>query len=288
MPNPIRPEQHDEQNKGHYFFNKDWDQYESAVMKKIMDLRVPLENLRNFVVMYYVSGHGLLTEYEHIKKVKEVRETLKPFDDVYTKLLLENKAEKHEGQSKKRIHIKATMTLKNQKNRVNYGWNFGHVPGVEIGHQFRFRVELVTIGLHHQFIKGISYVNIDKKDVATSIVDSCRYENEAISSETFIHVGQGGNPKVSFNVRVEDQKLEGANLALKNSMVMRCPVRVICGRQRVNSEKSDIRYTYDELYTMTKFWEERARTGKYVFKFELKRNLGKPKLKREVVSWPTM
>uniref|UniRef100_M1DPZ5 SET domain protein n=1 Tax=Solanum tuberosum TaxID=4113 RepID=M1DPZ5_SOLTU len=179
------------------------------------------------------------------------------------------------------------MTLKNQKKWVNCGWTFGHVPGVEIGGQFRFRAELVTIGLHHQFIKGISYVNIDKKDVATSIVDSGRYENEAISSETFIYVGQDGNPKVYVNVRVEDQKLEGGNLALKNSMDMGCPVRVICGRQRVKSEKSDIRYTYDGLYTVTKYWEERASTGKYVFKFELKRNLGQPKLNHEVVPQPS-
>ncbi|KAH0687997.1 hypothetical protein KY290_017235 [Solanum tuberosum] len=285
-PNPIRPEQHDELNKGQYFFNKDWDQYESAVMKKIMHLRVPQEDLRNSAVMCGISGHELLIEYEHIQKVKEVRETLKLFDDVYTKLFLEDKAEKHEGRSKKRIHIEAAMTLKNQKKWVNCGWTFGHVPGVEIGDQFWLRAELVTIGLHHQFIKGISYVNIDKKDVATSIVDSGRYENEAISSETFIYIGQDGNPKVYVNVRVGDQKLEGGNLALKNSMDMVCPVRVICGRQRVKSEKSDIRYTCDGIYTVTKYWEERAPTGKYVFKFELKRNLGQPKLNHEVVSRP--
>ncbi|XP_055828923.1 histone-lysine N-methyltransferase, H3 lysine-9 specific SUVH5-like [Solanum dulcamara] len=247
------------------------------------DESVSQEDLRNSVVTCGVSGHGLLTEYEHIQKVKEVRETLKLFDDVYTKLL---KAEKHEGRSKRRIHIETAMTLKNQKKWVNCEWTFGHVPGVEIGDQFRFRAELVTIGLHHQFIKGISYVNIDGKDVATSIVDSGRYENETISSETFIYVGQGGNSKVFVNVRVEDQKLEGGNLALKNSMDLGYPVRVICGRQRVNGKKSDIRYIYDGLYTVTKCWEERAPTGKYVFKFELKRNLGQPKLTCKLVSQP--
>ncbi|WMV20047.1 hypothetical protein MTR67_013432 [Solanum verrucosum] len=97
LPGIIRPEQHDELNKGQYFFCKDWDEYESMVMKKQMDLRVPQQDLRNSSVMCGVSGHGLSTEYEHIHKVKIVRETLKLFDDVYTKLLREDKAEKPEG-----------------------------------------------------------------------------------------------------------------------------------------------------------------------------------------------
>ncbi|CAN4080713.1 unnamed protein product [Withania somnifera] len=251
-------------------------------MKKQIDLGVCQEELTNSDVMRGASGHGLLTEYEH----KKVRETLKLFDDLYTKLLLEDKADKNEGQSKRRIHIEAAMTLKNQKKWVNCEWTFGHVPGVEIGDHFRFRAELVTIGLHHQFIKDINYVNINGKDVAASIVDSGRDENEAISSQTFIYVGQGGNRKVSVNARVEDQKLEGGNLALKNSMDLRYPVRVICGRQRMNGEKSDIKYIYDGLYTVTKYWQERAPTGKYVFKFELKRNLGQPKITRKLVSLP--
>uniref|UniRef100_A0A1U7XUK9 YDG domain-containing protein At5g47160-like n=1 Tax=Nicotiana sylvestris TaxID=4096 RepID=A0A1U7XUK9_NICSY len=141
------------------------------------------------------------------------------------------------------------------------------------------------VGLHRQFIRGIDYVNINRKDVAISIVDSGRYANEAVSSQTFIYVGQGGNPKIS-GTRVEDQKLEGGNLALKNSMDLGYPVRVIRSRHRVKDEKSDIRYIYDGLYTVTKYWQERGPTGKFVFKFELKRNFGQPKLTRELVSQP--
>ncbi|XP_060181482.1 histone-lysine N-methyltransferase, H3 lysine-9 specific SUVH5-like isoform X2 [Lycium barbarum] len=267
-------------------FEPDWDQCESIVNKKPIHTGVSQEDSRNSAVMCGVSNHGLLTEYEHTQKVKEVRETLKLFDDLYTKLLRENKAEKHEGQSKRCLHIEAAMSLKNQKKWVNCEWNFGHVPGVKIGDQFRFRAELVMIGLHHQFIKGIDYANINGKDVATSIVDSGRYENEALSSQTFIYVGQGGNPKVYVNARMEDQKLERGNLALKNSVELGNPVRVICGRKRMNGKKSDIRYIYDGLYTVTKCWQEKGPTGKYVFKFELKRNLDQPKLTRELVSRP--
>ncbi|TMW83579.1 hypothetical protein EJD97_001300 [Solanum chilense] len=70
----------------------DWDQYEYVVMKKQMDLGVSQQDLRNSAVICDVSCHGLTTEYEHIDKVKEVRETLKRFDDVYTKLLREYKS----------------------------------------------------------------------------------------------------------------------------------------------------------------------------------------------------
>uniref|UniRef100_A0A3Q7FLM4 Uncharacterized protein n=1 Tax=Solanum lycopersicum TaxID=4081 RepID=A0A3Q7FLM4_SOLLC len=261
-------------------------EHESVVRKKQIDIGVSPEDLRNSDVFCGASGNGLLMEHENIQKVKEVKETLKLFDDEYTKLLQEDKAKKHEGRSKRRIHIEAAMNLKKQKKWVNCEWTFGHVPGVQIGDQFRFRAELVAIGLHHQFIKGINYVTIGRKNVASSVVDSSRYDNEAISSETFIYVGQGGNPMVSLNGRVEDQKLEGGNLALKNSMDLGYPVRVICGRQRLNGEKSDTRYIYDGLYTVTKCWEERASTEKYIFKFELKRNLGQPKLNRELVSRP--
>ncbi|KAJ8537141.1 hypothetical protein K7X08_035542 [Anisodus acutangulus] len=46
------------------------------------------------------------------------------------------------------------------------------------------------------------------------------------------------------------RSLKGGKLALNNSMDLGYPMRVICGRQRVNGEKSDIRYIYDGLYTV--------------------------------------
>ncbi|TMW83739.1 hypothetical protein EJD97_000829, partial [Solanum chilense] len=219
-----------------------------------------------------------ISEYEHIQKRKQVRETLKLFADEYTKLFREKKAEKQGKHSKRIINIKAAMILRNQEKWVNSEWAFGHVPGVEIGDRFRFRVELAMVGLHHKIFRGINYVNIDNKKVATSIVDSGRYENETISSDKFIYVGQGGNPRVSVNARVEDQKLERDNLALKNSMDLGYSVRVIYGRPRVDSEKTERKYIYYGLYTVTKCWQERGPTGKYVFKFELQRNPGQPKL----------
>ncbi|KAG5615229.1 hypothetical protein H5410_015053 [Solanum commersonii] len=143
------------------------------------------------------------------------------------------------------------MILRNEEKWVNFEWYFDHAPGVEIGDQFRFKVELAMVGLHHKIFRGIYYVNINRKNVATSIVDSGRYESKTISSQKFIYVGQGGNPRVSINARVEDQKYERDNFALKNSMDLGYSVSVICGRPRFNGEKTDAKYIYDGLYTVT-------------------------------------
>lgn len=81
-------------------------------------------------------------------------------------------------------------------------------------------------------------MNINRKKVAIRIVDFGRNENETISSKNFIYVGQGGNPRVYINARVEDQKLEKDNLALRNSMDLGYSVRVIYGHPSVNGEKT--------------------------------------------------
>ncbi|KAK6794218.1 hypothetical protein RDI58_007671 [Solanum bulbocastanum] len=164
-----------------------------------------------------------ISKYEHIEKRKQVRETLKLFADEYTKLLREKKAEKQGRHSKRIINIKAAMILRNQEKWVNSEWGFGHAPGVEIGDQFRFKVELAMVGLHHKIFRG-----------------------------------QGGNPRVSVNAIVEDQKIERDNLALKNSIDLGYSVRVIYGRPRVNDEKTDGKYIYYGLYTVTKCWQERG------------------------------
>ena len=63
---------------------------------------------------------------------------------------------------------------------------------------------------------------------AMSIVASGHYVNDIISSEVMIYSGRDGNPSVGRS-EPKDQKLEHGNLALKNSMEARTPVRVIRG-----------------------------------------------------------
>uniref|UniRef100_A0A3Q7GQV6 Uncharacterized protein n=1 Tax=Solanum lycopersicum TaxID=4081 RepID=A0A3Q7GQV6_SOLLC len=82
---------------------------------------------------------------------------------------------------------------------------------LKLGINFGFRAELVTIGyitisvqgrtsydwLHHQFMNGIRYVNICKN---------------MLQQPSLILDGQGRNPKVSVNARVEDKNLKGVIL----------------------------------------------------------------------------
>ncbi|KAK4385195.1 Histone-lysine N-methyltransferase, H3 lysine-9 specific SUVH5 [Sesamum angolense] len=224
----------------------------------------------------------------------KVREALKLFEEQYTKLLEERKTDaKGEGKGTKHVHLEVAERLK-----AEGVWNFaeksfGHIPGIEIGDQFRFRAELVVVGLHFQLISGIDYVKLGGKKFATSIVNSGRYENEAKAVDVLIYSGQGGNPK--FTDKAGDQKLEKGNLALMNSKEMGYPVRVIYKRQcRMASNmlgminEANYVYVYDGLYTVNQSWQERDQNGNLVFKFELHRMPGQPRPHQKKASTKTM
>ncbi|GFZ15145.1 SU(VAR)3-9 homolog 6 [Actinidia rufa] len=221
----------------------------------------------------------------------KVKEALNLFEETYTNLLKEQEAQsKGKGKVGRHCHVEAAMLLKKQKKCVNTKRVIGPVPGVEIGDRFRFRAELVVIGLHHQFQGGIDYIKKDGEIFATSIVDSGRYANVAESSNVLIYCGQGGNPTI-VNKEPQDQQLERGNLALKNSMDAGKPVRVIRGRQILEASTSEkiLTYLYDGLYSVTKCTQERGLFGKLVFMFELNRLSGQaaqPKLTREIANMP--
>ncbi|KAL0304948.1 UNVERIFIED_CONTAM: Histone-lysine N-methyltransferase, H3 lysine-9 specific SUVH6 [Sesamum angustifolium] len=224
----------------------------------------------------------------------KVREALKLFEEQYTKILEERKTDpKGEGKGTKHVHLEVAERLK-----AEGVWNFaeksfGHIPGIEIGDQFRFRAELAVVGLHFQLISGIDYVKLGGKKFATSIVNSGQYENEAKAVGVLIYSGQGGNPK--FTDKAGDQKLEKGNLALMNSKEMGYPVRVIYKRQcRMASNmlgminEANYVYVYDGLYTVNQSWQERDQNGNLVFKFELHRMPGQPRPHQKKASTKSM
>lgn len=175
---------------------------------------------------------------EAVSNRKEVMETL----DTYCQIL----AELFERKVSKQVHLEAAMLLKKQKQWVNTEELLGHVPGVEIGDKFRFRGELVCIGLHRQFQSYIDYMKKDEKIIATSIVSS------------------NGEFSDVLHYSDQDEKLVRGNLALKNSMEAKTPVRVIR-----KSRKSDFTYFYDGLYFVTKVTQEISHFGKFVYTFLL-------------------
>ncbi|CAO2837839.1 unnamed protein product [Amaranthus hypochondriacus] len=216
----------------------------------------------------------------------KVQETLQLFQDVYRKLLQEEDSTKSRDQeaASKRADLRAAKILKDQGKYINTKKLIGSVPGVEVGDMFNYRIELAIIGLHTPLQGGIDTTKLDKQTVAISIVASGGYANDVDSSDVLIYTGQGGNA-TGADKQPEDQKLERGNLALKNCIDKKTLVRVIRGfRGTKPSDTHDGRakmvatYTYDGLYTVVKYWDDLGPHGKLVYKFELRRVPGQPKL----------
>ncbi|KAL9671272.1 hypothetical protein QQ045_008840 [Rhodiola kirilowii] len=217
---------------------------------------------------------------DHVSCSK-VRETLRIFHAVFRKLMHKEEANLRRGLTpSKRIDLDTANILKNQGKYINTGQIVGSVPGVDVGLEFQFRVELAMVGLHRPFQAGIDYKKQSGTLIATSIVASGGYADDMISSDVLIYSGSGGNP-TKGDKKAEDQKLERGNLALKNSIAAKNPVRVIRGHDHKASggrARTVKTYTYDGLYLVTKYWQEPGPNGNLVYKFRLERIPGQPEL----------
>ncbi|XP_021765788.1 histone-lysine N-methyltransferase, H3 lysine-9 specific SUVH6-like [Chenopodium quinoa] len=205
---------------------------------------------------------------------RKVRDTLRLFHGVLRKLVQadENKAK---GRVDASIQISAALKIfKDHGKYTSAKKTLGHVPGVEVGDLFTYRVELDIIGLHKPLQSGIDFIKLDTKLVAISVVASGRYDNVVDNSDVLIYVGQGGNIAGGCK-QLEDQKLLGGNLALKNSIDKKNPVRVVRGfkeRKTIRGKRVTIpTYIYDGLYTAERCWQECGPHGKLIYKFELRR-----------------
>ncbi|KAK4747419.1 hypothetical protein SAY87_014005 [Trapa incisa] len=220
----------------------------------------------------------------------KVRETLRLFQAVCRKLLQEEETKLKQENRRKRVDLQAAKILKSKGRFVNTGkLIIGIVPGVEVGDEFQYRIELNIIGLHRALQSGIDYVNHGGQIIATSVVSSGAYEDVLEHSDFLIYTGQGGNI-IENGKEPEDQKLERGNLALSNSISMKNPVRVIRGLREArvsdsseSKHRTSILYTYDGLYFVEKIWQEAGQHGKLVFKFRLNRIPGQPELAWKMV-----
>lgn len=220
----------------------------------------------------------------------KVRETLRLFQAICRKLLQgeESKSKPEEAKSKQgpnRIDLHSAKIIKAKGKEVNTGQHIlGEVPGVEVGDEFQYRVELAIVGVHRLYQAGIDYMKQGGMLIAISIVSSGVYDDGLEDADVLIYSGQGGN--VVGKVKTpEDQKLERGNLALKNSISVKNPVRVIRGsKETKTSESVDGKgkvvttYVYDGLYTVENYWTEQGPKGKMVFMFKLVRIPGQPEL----------
>ncbi|XP_042510986.1 histone-lysine N-methyltransferase, H3 lysine-9 specific SUVH6-like [Macadamia integrifolia] len=251
---------------------------------------VPLNKKpRNFEVSPIPFGvHTSSGKGDGSKVTREkVRETLRFFQVIFRKFLQGEEAHpKDQGNTGNRIDLRAGSVLKKGNRWVNTEKILGPVPGVEVGDEFHYRVELAIVGLHKPFQGGIDSMKKNGEILATSIVASGGYPDDMDSSDVLIYSGQGGKPVGGEkHKQAEDQKLERGNLALKNAMDAGSPVRVIRGFKETNSSDSAeprgkiiTTYIYDGLYLVEDYWTESSTYGTSVFKFKLRRIPGQPEL----------
>ncbi|KAK4388881.1 Histone-lysine N-methyltransferase, H3 lysine-9 specific SUVH5 [Sesamum angolense] len=230
----------------------------------------------------------------HVDARNRVRDTLRVFHAICRKLLQQEEANstpEEEGKSKqsgkklKRIDLLTAKIIKDKGKEVNAEKQIlGQVPGVEVGDEFQYRVELAVVGIHRLYQAGIDWMKLNGVPVATSVVSSGAYADDVENADVLIYSGQGGNV-VGKVKQPEDQKLERGNLALRNSISAKTPVRVVRGWKETKvvdpldpKPKTVTTYVYDGLYTVTNYWTETGCHGKLVFKFELRRNPGQPEL----------
>lgn len=224
------------------------------------------------------SSHSSFTGDENDPNVtrKKVRETLRLFQVICRKLLQEVESKLNERANSKRVDLVASRILKENGKYINTGKQIlGCVPGVEVGDEFQYRVELNIVGLHRPIQGGIDYVRHNGKILATSIVASGAYADDLDNSDVLTYTGQGGNV-MNSDKEPEDQKLERGNLALMNSSVEKNPVRVIRGSESIDGKCRT--YVYDGLYVVESGWNEQGPHGKKIFKFRLQREPGQPEL----------
>ncbi|CAA3017331.1 histone-lysine N-methyltransferase, H3 lysine-9 specific SUVH1-like [Olea europaea subsp. europaea] len=173
----------------------------------------------------------------------------------------------------RRPDLKAGALLMTKGVRTNNTKRIGHVPGVEVGDIFFFRMELCIVGLHFPSMAGIDYLKttMNEETVAVSIVSSGGYDDEGEDGDVLIYSGHGGLK----DGRMSDQKLERGNLALEKSLHRANEVRVIRGVPEFPGATGKI-YVYDGIYKVQESWGEKNRSGCNVFKYKLVRVPGQP------------
>ncbi|GFP83780.1 histone-lysine n-methyltransferase h3 lysine-9 specific suvh1 [Phtheirospermum japonicum] len=231
--------------------------------------------VNNFLTMFK------LKEFDDFRRSSgdkdTVRVVLLVYDLLRKKLTQLEEAKDLAPGTARRPDLKAANLLMTKGVRTNNTKRIGHLPGVDVGDIFFFRMELCVIGLHAPSMAGIDYmsvkVTVDEEPVALSIVSSGGYDDDGDDSDVLIYSGQGGVQR--RDGQMFDQKLERGNLALEKSLHRANDVRVVRGIKDIAYTTGKI-YVYDGLYKIQESWAEKNKSGCNVFKYKLVRVPGQP------------
>ncbi|XP_057429873.1 YDG domain-containing protein At5g47150-like [Lotus japonicus] len=112
-------------------------------------------------------------------KCRKVNRVLARFAETHLQIREEYKA-KGESVSQIKALNETIQRMRDKSQCENTKKQLGAIEGIKIGDRFRYRGELVVIGLHHQSIKGIDYMWEDDISFATSILVTNRKDNTIV------------------------------------------------------------------------------------------------------------
>ncbi|GJS33843.1 SRA-YDG, PUA-like domain protein [Tanacetum coccineum] len=245
---------------------------------KLKNTKLPIiwkhsNSSKNGYAQISTSTSTFLSQKEVVRS-QEIEKAKILFDVTYKQASYRNKLELN---GKKHHHLKVLpevkQIVKQKLNLMDAKKVSGPVLGVEVGNTFKYRQLLDLFGLHCQHLKGIDYTKIRGKNLAISIVDSHRYLNESERSDMLTYCGEGGIGVFGRKSPPKDQKLERGNLALKNCIDEKSPVRVI---RKIIGDENIKMYVYVGLYIVKKCVQTRSDEGKTLFKFDLHKIPGQP------------
>ncbi|CAA0827508.1 Histone-lysine N-methyltransferase- H3 lysine-9 specific SUVH3 [Striga hermonthica] len=221
-----------------------------------------------------------LNEFDDFRRSNGDKDTVSTVLTVYDllrKKLTQLEESKDMGRGiARRPDLKAANFMMTKGIRTNSSKRVGHVPGIEVGDIFFFRMELCVVGLHAPTMAGIDYMSVrvtaDEESVAVSIVSSGGYDDIGDDCDVLIYSGQGGVQR--SDGKLFDQKLERGNLALEKSLHRANDVRVVRGIKDPAYVSGKI-YVYDGVYRIQESWVEKNK-GCNVFKYKLVRVPGQP------------
>lgn len=143
---------------------------------------------------------------------------------------------------------------------------FGDIEGIEEGHHFQNRREMMPTSFHRNWAAGIDG---NGAEGTAAIVLSGGYEDDKDYGDEIIYTGAGGNdPNTKSQIADQSWSTSG-NAGLLKSMNEGLPVRVIRGHQHNSSFSPSHGYTYAGLYSVVDAWEEKGASGYKICRFKL-------------------
>jgi len=143
---------------------------------------------------------------------------------------------------------------------------FGDIDGIEEGHWFSSRKEMMPSSFHRNHGKGIDG---NGSEGTAAIVLSGGYEDDQDNGEEIIYTGEGGIDR-STNKQVSDQSWDSpGNAGLLKSADDGLPVRVIRGHTHKSKWSPETGYLYSGTYSVVDAWQERGKRGFIICRFRL-------------------